>query len=379
MYKKKSKLPVIVAVIAVVLAFLLMYLTKMVSENQSAEKLKMESASQYYDVLLYKTSEAVITFDEKWLKSQNDSEAVLSIPESELVSLFVTPKEGRTLKNVEIVDYAFFEIDSFLSETSSGDIRVNFVMPANEIIINFNFTKEVMEQTQTEIETETEKEGNPFGLTLHGLTADIITSYNGLFDDKDFLWQLGDTLGMDDETSAYKNVTDVTFSQEEYEGKRDSDKVYHYIYFNEDSEWKVLSTYYMNEGAYVFTDPYEVEETESEAITVNDSVTTGSVTTGYSNSHSGGSSTTVTTTTAFDIMQVSTVFLAFVEDQEAFYEKTFRYVVKNELTGTIIGTMSEYEIFPEKQEATFKITLSSGDTIHGVFDKKKDSYSFQGL
>ena len=39
--------------------------------------------------------------------------------------------------------------------------------------------------------TESETEGLPYGLTLHGVTADVITAYNGLFDDRKFLQALG--------------------------------------------------------------------------------------------------------------------------------------------------------------------------------------------
>ena len=103
-------------------------------------------------------------------------------------------------------------------------------MPPADIMINFNFDEEAPPETEAEIpemelETEPQSEGPPYGLTLHGLTADIITSYNGEFDDTWFLQQLGDALHIDMESSAYHNVTDVTFSKEDYAGDKDADAV----------------------------------------------------------------------------------------------------------------------------------------------------------
>ena len=46
------------------------------------------------------------------------------------------------------------------------------------------------EKKEEEAQSETEKTGNPYGLTLHGITADMITSYNGLFDDRQISGEL---------------------------------------------------------------------------------------------------------------------------------------------------------------------------------------------
>ena len=45
----------------------------------------------------------------------------------------------------------------------------------------------------------------------------------------------------------------MTFSRDPYEGEAEVDKVFHYIYFGEDPEWKMLATYYMKDHSYVFT------------------------------------------------------------------------------------------------------------------------------
>lgn len=59
-----------------------------------------------------------------------------------------------------------------------------------------------------------------------GLDADIITSYNGMFEEEKFLQQLGDALHMDSARSEYRSVTDVTFSTERYAGEADANKIF---------------------------------------------------------------------------------------------------------------------------------------------------------
>ena len=48
-------------------------------------------------------------------------------------------------------------------------------------------------------------------------------------------------------------MTDVTFSTERYAGEADANKIFHYIYFNDDPEWKVLAVYDVQQDAYTFT------------------------------------------------------------------------------------------------------------------------------
>ena len=55
------------------------------------------------------------------------------------------------------------------------------------------------------------------------------------------------------------------------------------------------------------------------------------------------------------------------------------YVLLKGGTGNIVRTMSSYKILPEKEKAKFTITLSTGGTIEGTYNRKKDAYSFKGL
>ena len=175
-----------------------------------------------------------------------------------------------------------------------------------------------------------------------------------------------------------------------------ADKVYYYVYFNGDENWRVLSTYYMDEDSYVFTEIEPETETaaaETQAPSANQGGTSGqasanqgtsgtgttSTTTTTTGGTAGSAGTTTTTTTSFDILSVSTVFLAYVGDQDAFYQAAFDYVLGQGLTGEITGTMSDYSIDPDAQTAEIRISLNTGGTITGTYDKGSNTYRFTGL
>lgn len=401
MRKKKKNLPMILAIVVGTLALVLVTLGRYMisaSRNKTVETEKSsETERKAYDVLIYKTSAAAIEFDKKWLQEDQDDETHLKIKEGTYVTLLVTPNERQILTSVDIVDVKehFSQVESLIRPTSKGSFRVIFTMPPADIMVNFNFDEEAPPETEAEmqemeLETEPQSEGPPYGLTLHGLTADIITSYNGEFDDTWFLQQLGDALHIDMESSAYHNVTDVTFSKEDYTGDKDADKVYHYIYFNDDPDWKLLSTYYMKDNAYVFTLVAQ-EQPESETTASDEGGMTGTGSAGTTGSGSGtvtysapasgsgGGDSSEPVETSFDILSVSTNLVAFCGGKEDFYQACFDYVIESGKTGVIVGTMSGYEIDPEAKKADFKISLNIGGAITGTYDKGKDKFSFSGL
>lgn len=415
MYKKKKDRKMLYAWIVIVLLIAGFVAVFFVIKKKQADEAETETELPKYEALLYKTGDSTVEFDESWLKEDTEDTTVMNIEADTLVDLLITPKEGRVIESAEVMDHQFAKINSLLAETSSKAMRLSFSMPDRDVIIQIHLADQEKEaqtepetqpQTQTEHVTEPESETepqtappvetSPYGLTLHGLTADIIASYNGMFDDQKFLTQLGDALHPDSARSDYRRVTDVTFSTEAYTGAQDADKVYHYIYFNEDPQWKVLATYYMAEDSYVFTDATEQTEPQTAPpITTGNNTGTGNTgsmgsTTGtsggsYSTSSGGsynkpaGSTSQTTVTTSFDIMSVSTTFLAYVGGEETFYEKAFDYVLESGLTGAITGTMSSYEIKPEKKRATAEIALSTGKVIRVKYNKEKDSFKFSGL
>lgn len=402
MYRKRNKKIWYGAVIALLVAVFVIAAAAIKYTQRTREE---EAKLPKYEALLYKPGNATVEFDSAWLKEDTDDTTVLNIEADTLVDLLVTPGKGQTFTGAEVMDHQFARVSSFLGETSSDAVRLTFVMPEKDVIIQLHLEereeeteeKETEAQTETNLQTEQETEAvtdaetetEPYGLTLHGLTADIITSYNGMFDDQRFLTQLGEALHMDSARSEYRRVTDVTFSQEAYAGEQDTDKVYHYIYFNENPDWKLLSTYYMADDSYLFTEVEEIGETELQRdppVGAGMGGSTGSVGTSggsysspVSSGNTAGGSRTSVTTTAFDVMSVSTTFLAYIGGEEEFYQKLFDYVVKNGLTGNITGTMSSYEILPEKKKATAEITLSTGGTVTVTFNKEKGKFKFSGL
>ena len=392
MYKKKNRMPVIVtgaAVAALILILLLVsFLTKKKPEIPEVEAVK-------HEVLIYKAAGGSVEFPESYLKSENDTEVKLDVEEDSMVTLIVKPQAGRVFEDltINLTTDINQEISYLVNDAQADDKRINFVMPKGDILVNMKFaaretqqddqTRSAEAQKETETESETSK-GSPYGLTLHGLTGKILTSYDGDFDDIAFLQSVGDDLHISSAQSEYRTVTDVFFSDEEYDGEKEEGKVCHYIYFNNDPEWKVLSTYFKNEKTYMFTEL--PDESETDAAVKNENApaagtqggsSTAVTTTPGTGSYSSG--TTVTSTTQFDIMQVSKTFLKFVGDQDRFYEECFQYVLLKGGSGHIVGTMSSYKIMSEKEKAKFTITLSTGGVIEGSYNRKKDAYSFGGL
>lgn len=183
---------------------------------------------------------------------------------------------------------------------------------------------------------------------------------------------------MDSVRSSYYKVTDVTFSTEEYKEAKDSDKVYYYIYFNDDPNWKMLATYYLNEHTYVFTEP-AVEEPETEAAPSQAPVSQTSSNAPAANNASPASTPTIVA--SLDIMAVSSNFLDFTGGSESkFYDKIFNYIVEEKgQKGKLVGTMESYKIDPENQTAAIWVTLNTGVTVRATYKKEKNTYSFSGL
>ena len=395
MYKKKDKKVMVIAAVVVVLFIAVIYIVPNFSAIFGGGDVQEETEIAEYEVLIHKTDAGRIDVKKALLKSDSDNETKLTVKPGTLVSLNVTPRKNKALERVSVVDAKDFsnEFGTIVNETKDNTYTVDFSMPEKDVVMTFTFTtletepetEKKTEAPQTETESETEK-GNPYGLRVHGITADLITSFNGQFDDRDFCEQLGDALHLDSPRSAYYGITDVTFSRDPYTGEKDADKVYYFIYFGEDPEDKMLATYYLKDSSYVFTKYAEPEtsapeddgddnggaETQSSPAATGMAGSTG--TAGYSTSSSGSRMVA-----SFDILQVSKVFLDYCGGQETFYQKAFDYVLSKGLTGSITGTMSSYDIDADKRKATITIKLNSGGSFTGTYDKDKNTFSFSGL
>ena len=405
MYKRNKRKPIIITFIAIA-ALLVLLIGLSVAKRMGVFSKKAAPLPEKvtHEILVYKSVGGSVTIDHAGEIEEDDDQVRMQAAEDEMITMLVTPVSGKVFENLTINDADnITQEERYLVNDAKGNAkRINFVMPHCDIILNFSFqdedAPEEETQAQTESEQQTEKD-SPYGLRLHGLTAQIIASYNGQFDDEKFLQQLGDDLQMSSPASEYKTVKDVTFSEQDYAGPEESDKVFHYIYFNYDKEWKMLSTYYKRENEFVFSLPPEddnTSETETETgstpssqngLEQSTSIGNGSTTavtsgsgTGYTGGNGGGYTEEGSESeVAFDIMQVSKTFLKFVGGEDEFYEQAFQYVLLKGLNGHIVGTMSSYEILPEKNTATFTITLSNGGAIKGSYDKSSGAFSFKGL
>ncbi|MCI6697852.1 MAG: hypothetical protein MR488_01610 [Lachnospiraceae bacterium] len=362
-------------------------------------KAPVETEAAKHSVLIYKSADGSIEYDKKLFSKEDDEKLMLSVTPQEMVALVVHPVEGKYFDDVSInatndisTSYSYL-----VNDADGSNKRINFVMPDEDVLVNLKFSDEEKrpeEQKAPEASTEPETmmetpETNPYNLTIHGLTASILQSYSGQFDDQVFLQQLGDQLHISSAMSEYQGVTDVTFSEEEYKGEKDEGQVYHYIYFNNDPRWEALAVYYSKEKKYLFTEvERESETSQSETASSssdNSQAGTGTSSGGSSGNYGGGgysggsSGTSHEVTTSFDILQVSTNLIKFAGGEDRFYSAAFDYVLKSGKTGELVGTLSSYEIQPKQNRALFTIELNTGETIEGTYDKAADSFKFSGL
>lgn len=396
MYKKKSKLPAVITGVFMVMVFAILIFLNVKKHQNDIPIEEPETEAVSHEVTLYKSSDAGFAFNQEYLKEDAGTATILSIPEDTFVTILVSPKDGKEFKDLDMQDTNLSRINYSVLDTETTEKRINFVMPKADVIMNFSFSDQMLSYRETETEETEGTDG--YDITLHGVTSEILVSYNGLFDDKEFIRQFGDSLHVDSARSSYSDVTDITFEKRAYDGEQDSDKVYHYIYLNEDTERELLATFFVKEKRYVFS---ELPETEKERENETDRPEDAGGASGYGasgNGSTGGSSTittgsagsssgstgasggeTRTVTTSFDILKVSQNLLDYCGGKDKFYDKAFEYVLSKKLTGEIVGTMSSHKIDVEKEEATFEIKLNTGKTIKGTYNKKEKAYSYEGL
>ena len=259
MYKKKSKLPAVITGVFMVMVFAILIFLNVKKHQNDIPIEEPETEAVSHEVTLYKSSDAGFAFNQEYLKEDAGTATILSIPEDTFVTILVSPKDGKEFKDLDMQDTNLSRINYSVLDTETTEKRINFVMPKADVIMNFSFSDQMLSYSETETEETEGTDG--YDITLHGVTSEILVSYNGLFDDKEFIRQFGDSLHVDSARSSYSDVTDITFEKRAYDGEQDSDKVYHYIYLNEDMERELLATFFVKEKRYVFS---ELPETEKE-------------------------------------------------------------------------------------------------------------------
>ncbi|MCD7883382.1 MAG: hypothetical protein LUI87_06725 [Lachnospiraceae bacterium] len=386
MYRKNSNTWIYIAIGIAVCFILLLTLVQAVSQRKSAddtaaqEEIETETESESelpeYGILIYKTGAGTIEFNEEWLVSETDSETCLKVKEGSLVTLLITPSDGKLLTGVDVTDYEFRMIESDLRTVSgltgngTEQMRLNFVMPSYDVIINFNYADAEPEtEAVTEVAAEVTAEAEPTEAeTLAAESAsdapadetepetEPITETETEQADIDII-ACDSSDASNDSASAGTSGLAAGTASSSGTGSADSG--------NTDS------------GS---SDSGSADAGNTDSDSTDSGITSsGSTGTGSTNSAGSGTGSTNSTTTSFDILSVSTVFLSYVSDEDAFYQAAFSYVLEKGLTGEIIGTMSGYSIDPENKTATVKILLNTGATITGIYDKAGNTYAFSGL
>ena len=209
MYKKKSKLPAVItgAFMVIVFAILIFLNVKKHQNDIPIEEPETEAVS--HEVTLYKSSEAGFAFNQEYLKEDAGTATILSIPEDTFVTILVSPKDGKEFKDLDMQDTNLSRINYSVLDTETTEKRINFVMPKADVIMNFSFSDQMLSYRETETEETEGTDG--YDITLHGVTSEILVSYNGLFDDKEFIRQFGDSLHVDSARSSY-SVASTTAS-----------------------------------------------------------------------------------------------------------------------------------------------------------------------
>lgn len=412
----------IFAVMSVLLIALLQIPKTSVRETENGK----EPEVPVHSLTIYKSAAGDVSVKAIYVEEDDDEKTTLKVPEGEMLTLSLSCNPHWNFASVEVLDHSLREVVYTINKGTDGIYRINFAMPASDVMVTFNYTPEESEtmeeiepvserivylwdtekKRETEETEETEGErreapsetdetgGKPYGLTLHGITSTLLSAYGGTFDDLFFLQKLGEALKMEDPESPYSFVTDVYLSQEEYRGEKETGMVYTYLYFNGNPDWKLLSVYSLTERTYRFQE--EAEETEDTAsaegyaeTAVSSYGASAGGATGSAPSSSAGYALpqetvsvpiTEEVTISLNVCGVSEAFLNHVGGQEAFYDRIFAYVASSGLTGEIASAMEGFSIDEEtgNAEAAFSIQ-GTGQIICCAFDGKYHTLSFSGL
>ena len=181
MYKKKNRMPVIVTGAAVGALILVLLLLSLFTKKKPEEPVE-ETAK--HEVLIYKATGGSLEFPESYLESENDTEVRLSVEEDAMVTFIAKPQAGKIFGGLTInmAKDINQEISYLVNDVKGEDKRINFVMPQGDVLVNMKFVTEEEAQEQTppadepeETEAVSEKtQEAPYGLTLHGLTGEIL-------------------------------------------------------------------------------------------------------------------------------------------------------------------------------------------------------------
>jgi len=399
-YKKQKKIIIISAAVFLLVAVItcvISYKNKD-RENVPETTLSTESENEHeHSVIIYKSG-GEIAYNERLKVSEDGEKIILKASESAEIKLAVTPETSKSFVYADIVTSKGDDVSSSQKE-QGGKGYISFYMESSDIMIHIFYDDAGEAATETESEVQ-EIQESQYDIEIKGLTKAILETYEGKFSKEEFVRSIGDYFKINDEGSEYAQVATVTFTDEKYSGEH-AEGILHYAYFNDDSSWKILVTYL--EGAYSFYDckkeaeleekarkesekkaKEESEKQESEKQAGEESEAQSQKMNDNTSETQAGNTTAAqtegenqTVSFSFNLESIPTDLVRFAGDKNAFFNAVFDYVYQSGFTGDVTGNVTSFII--EGNKLTFKISLSSGQSLKGKYNKKKNSYTFSGL
>lgn len=396
-YQKQKRLMIVIAASLLVFIVLVCSVSAIKAGKEKAEAGEEEAR---YLVTVYKSTEGLITCEDELEKEEDDNKLILQAKEGENIILDILPDEGKLYSNAEVMDEKAGYI--LVSEEKSDDAaenekRISFIMPAGNVTVNVNYVNDLSANDEENEAEDHQEEEQLYHITVQGMTKKIEKTYRGYYDEEDFVRAIGNWFGMISVASDYYNVTKATFTDEKYD-KDTENTVSHYLYFNDDKEWKILATFDFTSKTYQFVDIRQKEKEEEQiaakrAEQEQKNTPTPVPTEATANIPSGGSysnsdSPTISDTEpqqesyeteesiALSISNVSSTFLEFVGSQDVFHEAVSEYLFGLGFTGRVEGKFEEFTLDEEKGEAHFVISLGKSGAVYGTYDRSTGVYGF---
>ena len=398
-YQKQKRFMIVIAASLLVFIVLVCSVSAIKAGKKKAD---VGEEEERYLVTVYKSTEGLITCEDELEKEEDDNKLILQAKEGENIILDILPDEGKLYSNAEVMDEKAGYI--LLSEEKSdgtveNEKRISFIMPAGNVTVNVNYVNDLSANDEEDEAEDDQEEEQLYHITVQGMTKKIEKTYRGYYDEEDFVRAIGNWFGMISAASDYYNVTKATFTDEKYD-KDTENTVSHYLYFNDDKEWKILATFDFTSKTYQFVDIRQKEKEEAQIAAKraeqeqkNTATPTPVPTEAAANIPSGGSysnsdSPTISDTEpqqesyeteesiALSISNVSSIFLEFVGSQDVFHEAVSEYLFGLGFTGRVNGKFEEFTLDEEKGEAHFVISLGKSGAVYGTYDRSTGVYGF---
>ncbi|MDE6908175.1 MAG: hypothetical protein K2P21_08455 [Lachnospiraceae bacterium] len=425
MYYRRSKKPLVIAILVFILVI---GLTSAFSMTMSAEKEKeslpetraeispaeqTETGSTAPDagrhkLVVYNSGLCSVTVIGGNSIGMDKAKTIYEVVEDEDVELSVVPLSTESFLDAEVLDGNGDDIPRSVKRKDDGTAEIGFVMPGASVFVNLSFGDP----------EESQKNGLEYALVLEEVPESVKRDFKGKFNAVSFLNSLGSSFAIGTAGSIYSDVKEAAFVTKPYTGDAQQGHIYHYLIFNGDDEWLILSDYDLANGVYLFRDIRQEKENEAQAESEKrqeseeqarreseeaaqraseeaarreseqaERRATGDTELGSNEDPFLNDEPTKTEPerevlpqgSSFSIDNIPTAFTRYVGGKEGFFQKVYGYVLASDRTGDITGTFESYKINKGKHSASFTITLDTGGKIEGKYSKDNGEYSFSGL